>query len=624
MGAALHGGTSGIIVSFPIGKLAMTPRRICLFASLLIPLLFTAGLTASPATPAVPSGQALRQADARFANLAKRYLNGLARLDPSHATALGDHRFDAHVTDMSAAGRRRSDAFNRQILTELETFDRANLSRDNQVDAALLDNQLRYALWTSQTLQSWAWDPQLYTDAAGASLYSLAARDFAPWDVRLKAATKRMRALPGLLAQERASIVPARVPEIYATTVAKQNAGIVSIVDASLLPHRNSLSAKDARSFDAAFATLKAAVAEHQTWLDKVLVPNAKGEFRLGAAIYDTKLRFALASSLSRADIKARARRALTATRTEMYAVARQALAGRPDAPALPDLPTAEQQQKAIEAALELSYARRPARDGVMAAAADTLKQATAFAAKAQLVTMPESPIKIIPVPEFQRGVAVAYCDSPGPLDRHLDTFYMVAPLPEDWTDAQATSFLREYNDYMIHDLSIHEAMPGHYLQIEHSNKSPSVLRAVLSSGSFVEGWAVYAEGMMADAGYLNGDPLFRLTVLKMRLRSITNSLLDIGIHTEGMSREQAMELMTRTAFQQEREAAGKWIRASLGSTQLPGYFVGYSEHMELRAEAMRRQGASFNLKAYNDSLLSHGSPPVRFVRQLMFDEPIR
>jgi uncharacterized protein (DUF885 family) len=165
--------------------------------------------------------------------------------------------------------------------------------------------------------------------------------------------------------------------------------------------------------------------------------------------------------------------------------------------------------------------------------------------------------------------------------------------------------------------------MPGHYLQIEHSNRSPSLLRAVLSSGTFIEGWAVYAEGLMADAGYLERNALFRLTVLKMRLRSITNSLLDIGIHTEGMTREQAMELMMKGAFQQESEAAGKWVRANLGSTQLPSYFVGYSEHMELREEARRRQGTSFDLKAYNDEVLSYGSPPVRFVRALMFGEPI-
>ena len=236
---------------------------------------------------------------------------------------------------------------------------------------------------------------------------------------------------------------------------------------------------------------------------------------------------------------------------------------------------------------------------------------------------MPDTPVQIIEMPKFRQGVAVAYCDSPGPFEKQLGTFFAVSPIPEDWSDAQAESFLREYNDYMIHDLSVHEAMPGHYLQIAHANEYPSMLRAVLASGPFIEGWAVYAEGMMADQGYLNGDPLFKLTVLKMRLRSITNTLLDIGIHTEGMTEAQAMELMMQGAFQQEREAAGKWTRARLSSTQLLSYFVGYSEHLELRAAAEKREGAAFDLKRYNDAVLAHGSPPVRYVRALMLGEAI-
>jgi uncharacterized protein (DUF885 family) len=509
------------------------------------------------------------------------------------------------------------------MLDELGRVDRSQLSRENQVDAALLDNSLRYTIWSDRSLQNWAWDPQIYTETAGVSLYSLAARDFAPWPDRLRSATARMEKIPALLAQTREALVPARVPPIYATTVARQNQGILSIVDEMLLPHKGALPAADAARFDAAFAALKAAVAEHQKWLDGVLVPNAKGDLRLGQALYDQKLRFALASPLSRDEIKTRALKALADTRAEMYRLSKQVLAGRANAAALPNDPSAAQQQQAIEDALELSYARRPARDGVLAAATDTLKQATAFVQSAGLVTMPTTPLKIIPVPEYQRGVAVAYCDSPGPLEKGLDTFYMVSPLPEDWTNAQVTSFLREYNSYMIHDLTVHEAMPGHYLQGFHANRTQSLLRALLASGPFVEGWAVYGEGMMADAGYLDGDPLFKLTVLKMRLRSIANALLDIGIQTEGMTREEAMELMTRGAFQQESEAAGKWTRASLGSTQLPSYFVGYSEIMELRDDAKRRQGAAFSLKAFNDSLLSHGSPPVLYARALMFDEPI-
>jgi uncharacterized protein (DUF885 family) len=253
-----------------------------------------------------------------------------------------------------------------------------------------------------------------------------------------------------------------------------------------------------------------------------------------------------------------------------------------------------------------------------------TTEEATAFVREHDLVTVPDTPVKIILMPEFQRGVAVAYCDSPGPLDKHLDTFYAVSPIPDDWSDTQVDSFLREYNTRSIHELSIHEAMPGHFLQIAHSNKYPSTLRAVLGSGPFIEGWAMYGEKVMADAGYMDNDPLMQLINRKWNLRAMANALLDQAIHVDGMSRDEAMELMTVTTFQQEREAAGKWVRAQLTSAQLPTYYVGYSEHLDLRREMEKREGDAFNLKTYHDTVLSFGSPPVRFVRQLMLDEPIR
>jgi uncharacterized protein (DUF885 family) len=432
-----------------------------------------------------------------------------------------------------------------------------------------------------------------------------------------------MEKLPAFLAETRRQIVPARVPEIYAQTLSKQNSGLVDIAADMLAPHKGELAPADAARFDAALAGLRAAVAEHQKWIDTVLVPAAHASGRLGPALYDQKMGFALQSDLSRAEIKARAENAVTDIRAEMYRLARQALAGKPGAPEMPDTPTADQQQKAIEAALALSYAQRPDRNHLMEQVTESLAQGTAFVRAKDFVTMPDAPVKLITMPKFQQGFAVAYDDPPGALERGLDNFFAVSPVPEDWTDEQATSFLSEYNNYMIQDLAIHEAMPGHYLQLFHSNQNPSTLRAVLGSGPFVEGWAVYAEGLMADSGYMDGDPLFKMTVLKMRLRSVTNSLLDIGIQTEGMTREQAMALMTRTAFQQEREAAGKWIRANLSSTQLLSYFVGYSEHMALRDEAKRRQGASFNLKAYHDAVLAHGSPPAKYVRALMFGLPV-
>ena len=580
--------------------------------------------TAAPAADTAATAADTAKADAAFADLSKRALEGWLQLSPVSATQIGEHKYDGELDDLSAAGRQKGLAFSKKILAELDATDTAALSRENQVDAAILRNQLQYDIWTAETLQSWAWDPQVYNNVAGGAIYGLMAREFAPLPERLKSATARMQKIPALLAQARENLDPARVPKVHAETVAKQNAGILSIVDTFITPNLKDLPEADRAQAEAAIDGLKKAVAEHQAWLDKTLVPNAKGDFRIGQTLYDQKLQFALLSSLSRADIKQRAEGELKRVREEMYGIARTVLKDKPGAPALPETPTADEQQKAIEAALGLAYAERPARDKVVPDAEAALAQATEFVRQHDLVTLPDAPVEIIEMPEFQRGVAVAYCDSPGPLDKNLKTFYAVSPIPEEWDQKQVDSFLREYNSRMIHLLSIHEGTPGHYLEGWHSAKFPSTLRAVLRSGMFAEGWAVYTEKMMADAGYLDNDPLFRLVQMKFYLRTIANAILDQGVQVDGWTREQAMDLMVRQTFQQEREAAGKWTRAQLTSAQLPTYFVGVQEHFDMRKAAEAKLGAQFNLKAYHDQVLSYGAPPVRFVRQLMLDEPIK
>ena len=576
----------------------------------------------APATTA-PAATAASQADTAFAALSKQWLDGWLQLNPVNATQVGDHRFDDQLDDLSAAGRQKGVDFSNKILTQLDAIDTSKLSRENQVDALILRNQLQGDVWTLQTLQSWAWDPQVYSGLAGGAIYNLMARDFAPMPQRLKSATARMREIPTLFAQMRENLDPARVPKIHAETVAKQNAGVLQLVDQFITPNAGQLSGDDRKQLDDAVATLRKAVAEQQTWLDKTLVPNAKGDFRIGAKLYDEKLKFSLNSALSRVEIKQRAEAELKRVREEMYGIAQTVLKDKPGAPEMPAAPTPEQQQKAIEAALELAYVDHPARDKVVEASKQALADATAFVREKDLVTVPNDPVKIILMPEFQRGVAVAYCDSPGPLDKGLETYFAISPIPDDWTAAQTESFLREYNSRMIDLQAIHEAMPGHYLEGAHSAQFPSTLRAVLRSGLFAEGWAVYTEKMMTDAGYLDGDPLFRLVQLKFYLRTIANAILDQGVHVDNWSREQAMQLMTHDAFQQEREAAGKWVRVQLSSAQLPTYFVGVQEHFDTRKAVEAKLGDKFNLKAYNDQVLSYGAPPVRFVRELMLDQPI-
>ncbi|TGR52057.1 DUF885 domain-containing protein [Mesorhizobium sp. M00.F.Ca.ET.151.01.1.1] len=580
----------------------------------------------APTTAAAPAaGQQAADAavDAAFADLSKRALDTWMQLSPVSATQIGDHRYDSELDDLSVAGQQKTVDAYKALLGELDKIDVAKLGRENQVDAAILRNQLQSEIWNAEVLQSGKWDPQLYNGVAGSAIYGLMAREFAPLPERLKSATARMEKLPAIFAQARENLDPARVPKIHAETVAKQNKGILSIVDTFITPHIGELPQADQQRLQAAIEGLKKAVDEQQTWLDKTLVPNAKGDFRIGAEKYDQKLKFALNSSLSRQQIGERARAELTRVRQDMYGIAQNVLKDKPGAPEMPAQPTDEQQQKAIEAALELAYADKPARDKVVDDAKAALAQSTAFVREHDLMTLPDAPVDIILMPEFQRGVAVAYCDSPGPLDKNLKTFYAVSPIPDDWNEKQVDSFLREYNSRMIHLLSIHEGTPGHYLEGWHSAKFPSTLRAVLRSGLFAEGWAVYTERMMQEQGYLNNDPLFHLVQLKFYLRTISNAILDQGVHVDNWDREKAMHLMTHDAFQQESEAAGKWVRAQLTSAQLPTYFVGAQEHFDTRKAVQEKLGDKFNLKAYHDQMLSYGAPPVRFARQLMLDQPI-
>ncbi|HQQ59401.1 MAG TPA: DUF885 family protein, partial [Thermomonas sp.] len=278
----------------------------------------------SPPTAATPATAAASDApmDAKFADLSKRTLAEWMALSPVSATQIGDHRFDGQLDDLSAAGRLKRVATSKKLLAELEAIDASKLSREHQVDAAILRNQLQSDIWDIDVLQSWAWDPQVYGGLAGSAIYGLMSREFAPLPERIAAATERMEKLPALFAQARDNLDLARVPLIHAQTVAKQNAGILSIVDTFITPHLGELPKAQADRTRAAIEGLKKAVAQQQTWLDKTLVPNAKGDFRIGAEKYDQKLKFALSSSLSRADIKQRAESEMRRVREVMYGIA--------------------------------------------------------------------------------------------------------------------------------------------------------------------------------------------------------------------------------------------------------------------------------------------------------------
>ncbi|MEY2485799.1 MAG: hypothetical protein QOH39_1447 [Verrucomicrobiota bacterium] len=550
--------------------------------------------------------------DEEFEKIAKDYVEGQLAAHPESATELGDHRFDDQLSDYSPESRQRQLIRARQVREALQQFnDPSQLTGPNQVDVRILRENVDNEIFELEELKEAEWNPLLYNESLANSLYLLVARDFDSAEKRIPNLRQRLEAIPHVIGQAKENL--RHPPRVYTETTIEQTQGAIGLVRDGLSPLLDQAPQMKKDLAPIQEKTVKA-LEEYKQWLQKDLLPRSDGNFRIGAEKFRKKLRFALASDLSSEEIMRRAQADLRQTQNAMYETAlplyKQYFGEEKSAP--------EDKKKLIAAVLDKLAEQHPDDSTVVSAAQKIVSEATDFVKQHDLVTVPAKPLDVIAMPEFKRGVAIAYCDSPGPLEQNGKTFYDVAPTPKEWSKERRQSFFREYNNYMLRNLTVHEAMPGHYLQLAHANefKAPTMVRAIFQSGTFVEGWAVYTEQMMAEAGY--GGPEVKMQQLKMRLRCICNAILDQSIHAGNMSEKEAMDLMMKEGFQQEGEAVAKWKRARLSSAQLSTYFVGVTEHLDLRERAKAKAGDSFDLKKYNDTVLSFGNPPVKYVRELM------
>jgi uncharacterized protein (DUF885 family) len=559
----------------------------------------------------------------RFTEIADRFLENLLLSSPVSATHLGDHRFDDLLDEVDSESRNKKIAAASALLGELDSIHFEELTRSNQVDFLLLQQQLRKQIWEIESLREWEWNPLVYSGLPGDSLYLLLSREFAPLNERLSNVAARCLQFPRFFEQARESMVKGLVPPIHAETAVDQNRGILTLINSLVAPHLDELLPDEKPKVEEALSVAREAIETHQAWLENELLPAAAGNPRLSETLFREKFSFSLFSSLTPEELRSRAERAKEEMSRRMYELSLEISQQNDPHFVAEENPSAQSKNRLIQSCLELAYADAPKADEVIEEAYHSLTITTDFIREKDLVSLPDDPLEIIPMPEFRRGVSVAYCDAPGPLEVGGKTFYAVSPPPKDWTEGQVNSFLREYNRRSLHNLTVHEAMPGHYVQLLRSNATSTRLRSVLASGTFIEGWAVYTEEMMVEQGFLPGDLLMRLIVLKWNLRGVTNALLDQMIHLDGIDEDTAMHLMVEEAFQEEREAAGKYRRSLLTSVQLSTYFAGYEEVVDIRKATEEAWGEDFELKRFHDELMSFGSPPPAFVKALLLDEPI-
>jgi uncharacterized protein (DUF885 family) len=559
-----------------------------------------------------PSASSSSSPDEKFQQLAAAYIEAELASNPEQATELGDHRFDDVLTDYAHSTRERILAAQKQFKIEADTIDPTKLSQTNNVDLRIMKDSIDNRIFELTELNDADWNPLVYMQSLANSLYLLVARDFDAPEKRIPNLKARMLAIPHVIDQARENLQ--HPPRIHTETAIEQTEGAIKLVREGLAPlvdQAPEMKKDLAPLQEKTAATLE----EYKKWLQDDLLPRSDGDFRLGADKFRKKLRFALASDSSMEEIMKRAQMDLQQTQRAIYETALSLYKKYfPNA----DQPTLADKKKVTTSVLDKLAEQHPDDNTIVGYAQKIVGEATDFVKSHNLVTVPDTPLDVIVMPEFKRGTGIAYCDSPGPLEQNGKTFFAVEPTPKDWSKQRKESFYREYNNYMARDLTVHEAMPGHYLQLAHANKfrAPTLVRAILRSGTFIEGWAVYCEQMMAEQGY--GGPEVKMQQLKMRLRVICNAILDQSIHAGNMSEQQAMDLMMKEGYQQEGEAVAKWKRARLTSAQLSTYFVGVTEHLDLRDRAKAKTGASFDQKKYNDQVISYGSPSVKYVRELM------
>lgn len=559
--------------------------------------------------------QAAGTEDTKLEAFYRRDLEESFQLRPTAASALGDRRFDGQMDDLSAAARERWTAQARATLARLpKEIDYAKLTRNGQIDYEIFEHDLRSGLWLNDNFDPYAHDPRTYSGYISGSVFTLLTQSTSPKETNLANAIARMRQIPALVAAARQNLK--RPPKAYTETAIGQNKGAIAFYEKELFDivgRSPQLSA-----LKEAAGPVVQALQQYQDFLEKDLLPRSDGEWRIGQEKFRQKYEMEIDAGITADQIYADAQVEFERVRNDLYVVARQLWAHYFPGVALP--PDDSEGRRSTVQKVVAQVAQEHGRpETLVKDVKASIARVRKFIAARDILRLPEPDLcRVIEMPEFQRGNSTAYMESPPPLDAKAVGHYAVSPPPKSWDAARVQSYFEEYNRYMLEILTIHEAYPGHYVQLEYANRNPSLIRKILGSGVYIEGWAVYTEQTMLDEGFGNGSLPLRLQQLKFYLRAVANTILDHRMHCLGMTDEEAMDLLVKQAFQSEGEARLKVIRSKQSSVQLSTYFTGRMAHYRLRQQIQREMGDRFNLGRYHEAVLESGSVPVKYMPELV------
>ncbi|MBA2570271.1 MAG: DUF885 domain-containing protein [Chloroflexi bacterium] len=590
----------------------------------------------------------------RFEHALHALLGDYFEAFPVWATATGYHLVDDRWGDMTDEGRRRRIEILRRHQGTFESLPDGELSAGERIDRSIVLEMIDQLRFDEEILREARWDPLVYVYVLGSGFFGLLAREYGPWAHRGNAFLHRVRGIPHVLEAARAELVglPGRpVSLLHTETAAAQIGGIGDLIDEGMAEATRRAEAGEEPGLPEALQQTalpaKAALAAFREALDSEIRERAVGEGRLGPELFGQKLRHTLSSDLGHEELRERAWHEYREVRAEMVRLSRELWPSLvPDRP-MPDRGGAAETDQDVDSAIvrgvldAIAQEHRQPHELLEWCQAEVARIED-FCRGRSLIGLPDEPLRITWTPVFMRAYGRAFLDSPGPLDRGQSSYFWITPPDESGAPEDVESYLREDNDRMLRLLCIHEGVPGHYLQLAWSNRSPSLVRSIFSNGMFAEGWAVYVTQVMMDLGYDADDPALMLTHWKFYLRAVTNAIMDVEIHAGSMDEQAAMDLMVKGGFQEPDEARAKWLRARLTSTQLCTYYLGSLEMWDMEVAARHRAATAagagadvvpsqrivgglgetpgFDYRKHLESVISHGSPAIKWVARILAD----
>ena len=554
----------------------------------------------------------VRDDNKKFDQYKDRFITSMWGFFPDWAASQGYHKLDSVLVVPDSNSRKKILDFAHANLDSLKNYSLENLSDNNKTDFHMVKNQVESLVYSINEMKSYEWNPAEYNVCG--PFAEILNGNYDSIDNRLRNFGLKMKNIPAYYEAAKGNI---KNPTLEHTQLAiEQNLGGLSVFETDLVAalSKSKLSETEKKSILDKSKLAVASIKDYADWLKK-LDNKTPRSFRLGAELYAKKFNFDIQSAYTSDEMFEKAVAHKKELHEEMFVLANKLWFKY-----MGSAPKPTDKLDLIKQVIDKVSLQHTTPEKFQSEIEKQIPELTAFVkAKDLLYIDPSKPLVVRKEPAYMAGVAGASISAPGPYDKNANTYYNVGSM-QGWSAEKAESYLREYNDYILQILNIHEAVPGHYTQLVYSNQSPSIIKSVLGNGAMIEGWAVYAERMMLESGYKNSDEMW-LMYYKFHLRATCNTILDISVHTKNMSKEDAIKLMTREGFQQQAEADGKWKRATLSQVQLCSYYTGFNEIYELREMIKKKEGAKFSLKAFHEKFLSYGSAPVKYIKELMLEK---